>query len=82
MSIERRRTEAVYAVIQELFADGKTSVRPGDVNAVLRERNAPMGTWEVRAEFSLLESEGRITCDPDTGNWHPAEGSSLQDATG
>ena len=57
MSIEKRRTATVYGIIRELFADGKTSVRPGDVNSVLRERGMPMGTWEVRAEFSSLEAQ-------------------------
>ena len=81
MSIERRRTEAVYAVIQELFADGAESLRPGDVNAVLRERNSPLGTWEVRAEFSRLEAEGRLVCDEDTGSWHMPD-TSLKGAAG
>ena len=82
MSIERRRTEMVYSVIRELFSNGKTSVRPGDVNALLRERDTPMGTWEVRAEFSHLESDGRLACDEDTGDWYLTESSSLQDAAG
>ncbi|NKC00184.1 MAG: hypothetical protein GKR90_17085 [Pseudomonadales bacterium] len=51
MSFEKRRTRTVYDVIQELFAEGKSSIRPGDVNSVLRARGMPMGTWEVRAEF-------------------------------
>ena len=78
MSIAHRRTETVYGVIKELFESGKASVRPGDVNSVLRERGAPLGTWEVRAEFSTLESEGRICCDEDTGNWHLTENASLK----
>jgi hypothetical protein len=82
LSIELRRTETVYSVIQELFSNGRTSVRPGDVNAVLRERDAPMGTWEVRAEFSRLESDGRLACNEDTGNWYLTENASLQDAAG
>ena len=81
MSIERRRTEAVYAVIEEIFAEGAASLRPGDVNAVLRERNSPLGTWEVRAEFSRLEAEGRLVCDEDTGNWHLPD-ASLKGAAG
>ena len=72
----------VYSVIRELFSDGKTAVRPGDVNALLREREAPMGTWDVRAEFSRLESDGRLACDEDTGDWDLTESSSLQDAAG
>ena len=82
MSIERRRTEAVYAVIEELFANGAKSLRPGDVNTILRERNSPLGTWEVRAEFSRLEAEGRLVCDEDTGSWHLADASSLKGAAG
>jgi hypothetical protein len=81
LSIEqRRRTEAVYAVIQELFTSGKQAVRPGDVNTVLRERSSPMGTWEVRAEFSRLEHLNCIECNADTGLWHLTENASLKDA--
>ena len=65
MSKEHPRTETVYQIIRELFANGKTSIRPGDVNSVLRERGTPMGTWEVRAEFSQLERIGRIGCNED-----------------
>lgn len=82
MSIELRRTEMVYSVIQDLVGNGKATFRPGDVNALLRERDAPMGTWEVRAEFSRLEREGRIACNDETGDWYLAASSSLQDAAG
>lgn len=73
MSIEHRRTEAVYAVITELFADGRTTIRPGDVNDVLRGQNSPLGTWQVRAEFSRLEADGRLVCDEATGDWRLVE---------
>ena len=79
LSFEKRRTRTVYEVIQALFADGKSSIRPGDVNTVLRERGMPMGAWEVRAEFSALEREAVIECNPETGNWHLTENSSLKD---
>lgn len=82
MSIELRRTEMVYSVIQELAANGKSTVRPGDVNALLRERDTPLGTWEVRAEFSRLERDGRIACNEESGDWFLAERASLQDAAG
>ena len=72
----------VYTIIRELVANGKTAVRPGDVNTQLRERGSPMGTWEVRAEFSRLESDGRLACDEDTGDWYLTESPSLQDAAG
>ena len=76
MSVERRRTEVVREVIQALFASGRTQVRPGDVNSVLRERGMPMGTWEVRAEFTTLEAEGAVVLDPATAGWLPGEAGS------
>ena len=82
MSIEQRRTELVYSLIQELVEQGKSHLRPGDVNALLRERGAPLGTWEVRAEFTELEQDGRIVYDADTGDWHLNDSASLQDAAG
>ncbi len=69
MSVERRRTEVVREIIQELFASGRSQVRPGDVNSALRERGMPMGTWEVRAEFTVLEAEGALLLDPATAGW-------------
>lgn len=81
MSNRQIRTEAVYAVIQELFAGGKIAVRPGDVNSALREQDTPLGTWEVRAEFARLERLNRIECDADTGMWRLTENVSLQDAS-
>lgn len=70
----------VYSLIQELHEQGKTVVRPGDVNTLLRDRGSPLGTWEVRAEFTALEQAGRIVCDADTGEWHLNDSASLQDA--
>ena len=80
MSLEVRRTEMVLGVIQELFAGGKKSVRPGDVSSVLRERSTPLGSWEIRNEFSALEADNRIHCDPDTGDWFLTDDTSLKDA--
>jgi hypothetical protein len=81
LSKEHPRTEMIYQIIRELFENGKSSVRPGDVNTVLRERNSPLGTWDVRAEFTRLEKIGRISCNQDTGDWHLTESASLQDAS-
>jgi len=69
VSVERRRTAVVQGVIEELIAGGKATVRPGDVCTLLREKGLPMGTWEVRAEFTRLESEGVIRIDPASAAW-------------
>jgi len=80
LSIEDRTTEAVYAIIQQLFSEGKTAIRAGDVADVLRATNAPLGTWQLRAEFTKLEALNRISCDAETGDWHLTENTSLKDA--
>lgn len=76
MSVERRRTEVVREIIQELFASGRSEVRPGDVNSALRQRGMPMGTWEVRAEFTALEAEGALSLDHATAGWLPGSSGS------
>lgn len=73
MSNEARRTKTVHTVIQELVEHGRTAFRPGDVTSALRERGQPMGTWEVRGEFSILEERGLISYDADTGQWSVAK---------
>ena len=81
MSIEHRRIESVIAVIQELVEQGQVTFRPGDVAASLRDANAPLPVWQIRGDFTTLESQGRISCDASTGNWVLLEQSeSLQDA--
>ena len=69
MSVERRRTAVVQGIIEELVATGHATVRPGDVCTALRNKGQPMGTWEVRAEFTRLEAEGVIRIDPATAGW-------------
>ncbi len=80
MSIEDRTHQTVYAVITELFAEGKTSIRVGDVADVLRARNAPIPVWQLRALFTDLESQGAISCNAETSEWQLTENSPLQDA--
>ncbi|MEM7002587.1 MAG: hypothetical protein AAF529_17490 [Pseudomonadota bacterium] len=75
MSFEKRRTATVQSIVEDLFAEGRAFLRPGHVNALLRERGLPMGTWEVRAEFARLEREGVIVCEAETGNWLPGAAS-------
>ncbi len=69
MSIERKRTETVYAILRELVEGGRSVFRPGDVCSVLRERNQPMGAWLVRGEFHVLARESLIELNPETGDW-------------
>ena len=73
MSVERRRTRIVREIVVELFESGRERIRPGDVNALLRERNAPLGTWEVRAEFTALEAAGVLVLDQASADWLPGD---------
>lgn len=69
MSIDRKRTETLCALICELTEAGRAEFRPGDLCALLRERNQPLGAWLVRRELSTLEAQGLIAMDPASGLW-------------
>ncbi len=69
LSIEKRRSESVESAIDELVQQGKSSFKPGDVAELLRQRNDPIGIWQLRSEFSLLEEKGAISFDTDTAVW-------------
>ena len=72
MSIDRKRTETLCALIYELAEAGPAEFRPGDLCALLRERNQPLGAWLVRRELSALEAQGLIAMDPASGLWRCA----------
>ena len=69
MSLEQRRTKLVYSIIQDLVAGGQSEFQPGDVNSALRRQGQPLGTWEVRGEFSKLAADGLIELDAASGRW-------------
>ena len=81
MSIEDRRTKTVYAVIRELVGKGHATFGPGAVTAALRARGEPLDAWEVRGELSILEADGLIELDEESGTWSLAAGVSKK-ATG
>ncbi len=78
MTTDRRHIDLVLRVFKELapasandFAE--RGITPGAVNTRLRELGEPMGTWEVRGAFTMLEQDGAIVIDEQTGAWHLAE---------
>ncbi len=76
MSIQQQRTKKVYGVILEILGDsgnGDVTFRPGDVGAKLRAEGQPLDAWEIRGEFSTLESEGLITLEEESGAWTLAQ---------
>lgn len=71
LSEARRQTRIVYEAFMEIVAEGKTELRQGDVIALLRARDHPLGIWKVTGEFSTLEKLNLITRDVNTGLWSP-----------
>jgi len=69
LSIGQRRTKLVFTTFEELVAEGRKEIRPGDITSRLRERNQPLSYWEVRGEFATLEAEGLISVHAETGAW-------------
>lgn len=71
----KRRTDRVRHAVDQLLADAADGrgFLPGDVNALLREHNEPMGAWEVRGELSTLERAGYLHLDAASGCWQKAE---------
>jgi hypothetical protein len=76
----QKRTRLVLDAFEQLIADGVSELRPGNVAALLREKGQPLGAWEVRFEFSSLESEGLIACDPESGAWSLTSGQNRRTA--
>ena len=73
MSTQQQRTKNVYKTIQEIAGDGEITFRPGDVGTKLRMEGQPLDAWEIRGEFSRLESDGLITCNEQSGAWTLAQ---------
>lgn len=71
----KRRTDRVRQAVDQLLAEAQEGpgFLPGDINALLREQNEPMGAWEVRGELSTLEDLGYLRLDPGSGRWQRAE---------
>lgn len=75
MSTGKRHTDRVRQAVDRLLEEAQDGrgFLPGDVNAVLRKHNEPMGAWEVRGELSALERMGYLRLDAATGRWQRAE---------
>lgn len=84
MSIQQQRTKKVYSVILEILADsgnGDVTFRAGDVGTKLRAEGQPLDAWEIRGEFSTLESEGLITLEEQSGAWTLAQDTAKRQAS-
>jgi len=75
MSTGKRHTDRVRHTVDQLLAEAQDGqgFLPGDVNALLRQQNEPMGAWEVRGELSTLERMGYLRLDAASGRWQRVE---------
>ena len=69
MSVDTRRVEKVFSVMQNLASAGHGLVRVGEIADALRDVNAPTPTWQLRADCSALADEGRISLHAESGAW-------------
>ena len=81
MSETLRLTKAIYEAVCRVAADGNVSLRPGDIVGYFRDQDRPLGSWEVRGQFSRLENHGLLKIDAPTGIWELVEGADFDEAT-
>jgi len=55
--------------MQGIAESGDGLVRVGAIADVLREENAPVPAWQLRADCSALSDAGRITLDTGSSAW-------------
>ena len=80
VSIDKRRTGIVEAVIDEIIENGKAELKAGDVADLLRDKNDLISVWQLRAEFSFLEESGVNDFDSETALWKRSGSSSIKSA--
>jgi hypothetical protein len=69
MSVDSRRIENVFAVMEGLASSGDGLMRVGEVADALREGNAPIPVWQLRADCAALAQAGRLQLHAQSGAW-------------
>ena len=67
MSVDSRRVQKVFSVMQNLASIGNGLVHVGEIADALRDANAPTPAWQLRADCSALADEGRISLHAESG---------------
>lgn len=73
MSIDSRRIEKVFSVMQTVAENGDGLVHVGAVADALRAENSPIAAWQLRADCTALQELGRISLDAASGAWQLAK---------
>lgn len=67
---QRERTQKVFNAIKSTVDNSTSqSFRSGDISQTLRNGGFPLGSWEVRGEFSALQSINMIELDSSAADW-------------
>ena len=69
MSVDSRRIEKVFSVMQNLASTGDELIRVGEIADALRNANSPTPVWQLRADCNALANAGRITLHAESGAW-------------
>lgn len=76
----RERAQKVFAAIKQA-SDNSTAkpFRVGTISQTLRDGGFPLGSWEVRGEFTVLKNAGFIALDAASAQWQLTESGSSTD---
>jgi len=70
LSQPKERTQKVFNAIKQAVASSTSQpFRAGDVSQTLRDGGFPLGSWEIRGEFSALERAGLIALQSNSATW-------------
>lgn len=70
----KERAQKVFSAIKKA-TDNSTSThfRVGTISQTLRDGGFPLGSWEVRGEFTVLKDAGLIALDATSAQWQLTE---------
>lgn len=69
-SQSKERAQKVFAAIKQATDNNASNYfRVGTISETLRSGGFPLGSWEVRGEFTRLANDGFIVLDASTAQW-------------
>ena len=69
MSVDSRRVEKVFSVMQNVAVIGDGLVRAGEIADALCATYSPTSVWQLRADYTALANAGRTTLHAESGAW-------------
>ncbi len=73
----KERAQKVFNAIKKACENNPSNrFRVGTISQTLRDGGFPLGSWEVRGEFTALANAGLITLDAASAQWQLTESGS------